>query len=71
MSAQDTHKSPRVTSDTIDGQATQPQATPRRPDSASDDRINRDDSGVSSEGSYREQDYGGEPTHPPTEPEAA
>ncbi|HEY0607523.1 MAG TPA: hypothetical protein VGD58_31685 [Herpetosiphonaceae bacterium] len=71
MSSQDTHTLPLVTGDTIDGQATQPQATPRQPDSASDDRINRDDSGVSSEDNYREQDYGGEPTHPPTEPESA
>jgi hypothetical protein len=30
-----------------------------------------DNDSSSSEGSYREQDYGGEPTHPPIEPEAA
>ncbi|HEY0737297.1 MAG TPA: hypothetical protein VGD69_20430 [Herpetosiphonaceae bacterium] len=71
MSAQDTHKSPPVTEDAIDRQATQPQTKPRQSNSANDDKMNHDDSSVSSEGSYREQDYGGEPTHPPTEPEAA
>lgn len=71
MSSQDRRESPLATSDAIDGGATQPQAAPRHPDSASDNLMQRDDSGSSTEGSYREQDYGGEPTHPPTEPEAA
>lgn len=71
MSSQDRHESPRATGDAIDRRDTQPQTVPRQPGSASDDRMQRDDAGSSAEGSYREQDYGGEPTHPPSEPEAA
>lgn len=65
MSLQDMRESPLAGDDGSEGRATEPQPAPRRPEAADDDSM--DNGGSSSEGNYREQDYGGEPTHPPIE----
>lgn len=70
MSAREMQDSQPAPGEAIDGRDARQQPAPLPHDVGSDE-THRDESGASATGSYREQDYGGEPTHPPIDPQAS
>ncbi len=71
MAPRDTPESRPAADEAIAGSGLQQQPpTPRQP-VGSDDELHPDEHGTSEEGGYREQDYGGESTHLPTEPQGS
>ncbi len=57
--------------DAMDGGDLQQQLPSANQPAGSDGGTHHDEHGTSEEGGYREQDYGGESTHPPTEPQGS
>ena len=71
MSARDLPESPLAADDTTDSNDAQQQRPAPDHAGGSNDGTQRDEQGTRAAGGYREQDYGGEPSHPPTEAHVA
>ncbi len=71
MSARDLPESQPAADDATASNYAQQQPPAPDHEVGSNDGTHRDELGTSAAGGYREQDYGGEPSHPPTEPHAA
>lgn len=69
MSSRDMPESRPPNDDAIGDRDSEHQQEAPDHDVRSDDRTDRGEHGASEAGGYREQDYGGEPSHLPTEPQ--
>ncbi len=71
MSARDMPESQPAADDAINDRDSRQQPPSAKQRAAGDDGPHQEEHGTSDEGGYREQDYGGEATHPPTEPQGS